>query len=155
MITKKYQSGQIIFNQGDYSDCMYDILRGRVGVYSDYGTPKEKLIAELDNGQTLGEMGMLEIYPRSATAVALEDDTALATITEDELSHYFRAKPEKLLAIMRQLSARLRETTQKYADACRVVYETAEAEKNGVEKSPQLSADIYYLTEVYGSTMLF
>ena len=155
MITKTYQKGQIIFNQGDYSDCMYDILRGKVGVYSGYGTGDEKLIAELDNGQTLGEMGMLEVYPRSATAVALEGDTALATVTEDELSNYFRDKPEKLLAIMRQLSARLRETTQKYADACRVVYETAEAEKNGADKSAELAAEIFYLTEVYGTTMLF
>ena len=138
MITKEYASGQIIFKQGDYSDCMYDILSGKVGVYSAYGTQEEKLVAELGAGQLLGEMGMLEYYPRSATAVALEEGTSLAAITEDELSVYFRDKPEKLLMIMRQLSQRLRETTQKYADACRVVYETAEAEKTGEEKSGKL-----------------
>ena len=47
MITKEYASGQIIFKQGDYSDCMYDILSGKVGVYSAYGTQEEKLVAEL------------------------------------------------------------------------------------------------------------
>ena len=154
MITKEYASGQTIFKQGDYSDCMYDILSGKVGVYSAYGTQEEKLVAELGAGQLLGEMGMLEYYPRSATAVALEEGTSLAAITEDELSVYFRDKPEKLLMIMRQLSQRLRETTQKYADACRVVYETAEAEKQGREKSDQLLSNIYYYVDLYTNTML-
>lgn len=155
MITKRFDRGQIVFKQGDYSDCMYDILSGRIGVCDAYGTPEEKQIAELGAGQTLGEMGMLEYYPRSATAVALEDGTALAEITEDELADYFRDKPEKLLAIMRQLSRRLRETTQKYADACRVVYENEEAEKNGGEKSAWLKESMDYFIEVYSTTTLF
>ena len=155
MITKNYASGQIIFKQGDYSDCMYDILSGSVGIYSAYGTPEQKLVAELQAGQLLGEMGMLEYYPRSATAAALEDGATLAAITEDELSVYFRDKPEKLLKIMRQLSKSLRETTQKYADACRVVYETAEAEKQGRAKSEELLSNIFYYVDLYSNTLLF
>ena len=151
MIKKSYERGQFIFKQGEFSDCMYDILSGRVGVYSAYGTEDESLIAELGNGQTLGEMGMLEVYPRSATAVALEDGTELAEITEDELSDYFRNKPEKLFGIMRQLSQRLRETTQKYADACRVVFESDEAEKTGGEKSEWLKQKRDYFADVYSS----
>ena len=153
MITKNYDRGQIIFKQGDYSDCMYDILEGKVGVYGAYGTHDEKLIAELGKGQSLGEMGMLEYYPRSATAVALEDGTALAEITEDELNDYLRNRPEKLLSIMRQLSERIRETNMKYVDACRVVYENDEAEKNGKEKSDELKKDMEMLAEFYGRAL--
>ena len=144
-----FDRGQIIFKQGAESDCMYDILKGKIGVYGAYGTDEEKLIAELGVGQTVGEMGMIELYPRSATAVALEDGTELAVVTEDELSEYFRDKPEKLLAIMRQLSKRLRETTQKYADACRVVYETEEVGKSGGKKSQWLAENIAYFSEYY------
>ena len=154
MTTKSFDRGQIIFKQGAESDCMYDILKGKVGVYDAYGTDDEKLVAELSVGQTLGEMGMIEIYPRSATAVALEDGTELAVVTEDELSEYFRDKPEKLLAIMRQLSQRLRETTQNYADACRVVYETEEAEKNGGEKSEWLKEYADKIVQYYSGMIV-
>ena len=154
MITKSFDQGQVIFKKGDYSDCMYDILGGKVGVYSEYGTPDEKLIAELGGGETLGEMGMLEYYPRSATAVALEDGTVLAEIGEDELAVYFRDKPEKLFALMKLLSKRLRETTQKYADVCRVVYENDEAGKHGGEKSEWLNNSIeYYVGLFHDGTM--
>lgn len=56
MTNKEFGRGQIIFKQGDLDICMYDIQRGKVGVYSAYGTPEEKLIAELTEGQTVGEM---------------------------------------------------------------------------------------------------
>lgn len=149
MKTMCFDCGQILFKQGDDSDCMYDILKGKLGIYDAYGTEDEKLIAELGVGQTVGEMGMIEVFPRSATAVVLEDGTELAQIAEDELSEYFRDKPEKLLAIMRQLSQRLRETTQKYADACRVVYENEEAERTGGERSEWLRETEELITKYY------
>ena len=155
MNTKSFARGQVVFKQGDYSDCMYDIIQGRIGVYGGYGTPEEKLIAELDEGQTLGEMGMIEAWPRSATAVALADDTLLAEIGEEELTEYFRDKPEKLLRIMKLISGRLRETTQKYADACRAVYESDEAEKSGGAKSEWLKEHLDYFIEAYSHTTLY
>ena len=155
MNTISFDRDQVVFKQGDYSDCMYDIIQGKIGVFDAFGTEEEKLIAELGEGQTLGEMGMIEVYPRSATAVALEDGTLLAVIGEGELKEYFRDKPEKLLGIMRQLSGRLRETTQKLADACRVVYESEEAEKNGGEKSDWLKKNLDSFIEAYSQTTLY
>ena len=83
MTIKEFERGQIIFKQGDLDICMYDIQRGKIGVYSAYGTSEEKLIAELVEGETVGEMGMIERVPRSATAVALDDTTILGEIRED------------------------------------------------------------------------
>jgi CRP-like cAMP-binding protein len=118
MKIKEFERGQIIFKQGDLDSCMYDIQRGRIGVYSAYGTPEEKLIAELVEGQTVGEMGMIERVPRSATAVVLDDGTILGEIHEEDLKDYFLKQPEKLLLIMRDLSSHLRETTAKLAGVC-------------------------------------
>ena len=97
MNSKEFKSGQVIFKQGDSELCMYDIQKGRVGIYSEYGTPAEKLIAELSIGEVVGDRGLLERTPRSATAVALEDDTILMEIREDNLKDYFLKEPEKLL----------------------------------------------------------
>ncbi|MDO5476495.1 MAG: cyclic nucleotide-binding domain-containing protein [Eubacteriales bacterium] len=123
----EYKSGQIIFKQGDFELSMYDIQRGRIGIYSAYGTPDEKQIAELSTGEILGERGLLDRVPRSATAVVLDDDTILTEIREDNLKEYFLKEPEKLLLIMRNLSARLREMNSKLADVCRTIYESENA----------------------------
>ena len=137
MKTLTFAPGDVIFSQGEFAVSMYDIISGKVGVYSDYQTESEKCIAELNNSETLGEMGMIEVYPRSATAVALEE-TVLVEIGEDELNDYFRNKPEKLLRIMKQLSKRIRDTNEKYYNACRAIYENNEAERNGFSKSEEL-----------------
>ena len=122
MNTLTLHSGEIIFRQKDFAESMFDIVSGKVGIFSNYGTDTETKIAELGEGQIFGEMGMIEYFPRSATAVALEE-TVLTEIKEDELKTYFRDKPEKLLRIMRLLSQRIRDTNEKYIAVCRSVSE--------------------------------
>ena len=151
MKTLSFNANDIIFNQGDFSDVMYNIVKGKVGVYGAYGTEDQKEYAQLGANEFLGEMGMIEVFPRSATAVALEDGTELEEIGEAELSEYFRDKPDKLLKIMRQISARLRETNTKYLNACRVVYENAEAERNGTEKSEWLETQLEIICNEYSA----
>lgn len=138
MKTLTFAPGEVIFWQGDFSNSMFDIISGKVGIYSGYETEQEKLLAKLGKDDTLGEMGMIEVYPRSATAVALEPETVLVEIGEDELNEYFKNKPDKLLCIMKQLSKRIRETNGKYYDACRAIYESDEAERSGIDKSEEL-----------------
>ena len=127
---------QVIFRQGDTATVMYDILSGKVGIYTDYQTDTEKQITVIEAGQVFGEMGMIEYYPRSATAVALED-TVVTELGESELEEYFRNKPEKLLRLLKMLSQRIRETTQKYYDVCRTVSEHERA-KDDEERRKRL-----------------
>lgn len=127
MNSKEFKSGQIIFNQGDSELCMYDIQIGRVGIFDAYGTADQKQIAELSTGEIVGEKGLLDRVPRSATAVALDDGTVLLEIREDNLKDYFLKEPEKLLLLMRNLSGRIRETNSKLADVCRKIYDAENA----------------------------
>ena len=119
----EYNSGDVIFRQGDLANEMYDILSGTVGIYTAYGTEKEQQIDTNGAGQFIGEMGLVEAYPRSLTAVALEDGTRLQSIDEKEFSSYFRDQPERVLTIMRQLSHRLRKRTAEYNSALRTLEE--------------------------------
>lgn len=116
-----FNKGDVIFRQGDDANEMFDVLSGSVGVYVNYGTENETKLTVLKNGDFLGEMGLIERYPRSATAVAMEDGTALQEIGEKEFSEYFNSRPMRLLTIMQQLSQRLRDRTDDYEDACRVL----------------------------------
>lgn len=149
-----YAKGDIIFRQGDTAAVMYDIISGKVGIFSGYQTEQEEKVAELAAGQVFGEMGMIEIYPRSATAVALEDGVVLAEIGEADLNAYFKGKPDQLLQLMRQLSERLRETTKKYVDVCGTVSRNRQAEERE-EKQPELLQEMDRYAKFYQSYWVY
>jgi len=145
-----FAKGDIIFRQGDPAAVMYDIVSGKVGIYSDYQGEKEEKIAELEAGQIFGEMGMIEIYPRSATAVALSDQLVLSELGEADLHAYFHDDPARLLQLMRQLSARIRETTRKYTDLCGTLSRQRKAEAQG-EEQPELLREMDRYAEFYST----
>ena len=122
-MNREFKKDEVIFRQGDYAGSMFDILAGSVGIYAAYGTEHEKQLTVLGEGQLMGEMGLIEAYPRSATAVAMEDGTRLQEIDEKEFSAYFYERPERLLLIMQQISQRLRDRTADYEDALGVLRE--------------------------------
>lgn len=148
---KTYKRDEVIFRQNDFADSMYDILSGSVGIYIAYGTEDENRLAVLKAGHTLGEMGLIDMAPRSATAVALEDGTVLAQISEKEFAAYFDDKPERLLEIMRQLSTRVRNQTKDYEAARRILDSmlTTRPEK----RSPTLKKEVKRLLDSYNDTM--
>ena len=124
-----YRKNEVVFRQGDDGDCMYYIQLGSVGIYTDYGTEKEKQLVLLDEDAFFGEMGLIEKMPRSATAVIDEDDTVLRKITEDELETLFKSSPVLVLRCIEHLSGRLRRLTKDYLEACEMVSKMDEAEK--------------------------
>ena len=149
MSTKAFKKGGVIFKQGDASDCMYDILWGKVGIYVNYGTPEEKLLTTLETEQFFGEMGMIEGVPRSATAVALTSDTKVRIITPETFQELFKESPARVLLIMQNMSRRLRELTGEYLEACQTVADSVEAEKAGGEISGEQKTNLEKLSEIY------
>lgn len=128
----KYNKGDILFKQGDEGDCMYDIKWGQVGVYDSYGTENEILLATLSTDDFLGEMGMIEGRPRSATAVALEEVHAYR-INKEDFTSYFSEKPAKILTILQYASNRMRELTKSYLDVCGTLKEYVALREDGKE----------------------
>lgn len=139
---KSFKRDEIIFRQGDPSPCMYSVLKGKVGIYLDYGGGNETKLAELLQGQFLGEMGMLNSAPRSSSAVALEDDTLLEIIPQDDFAAYFEESPDRILILLLQLCVRLRQTTGNYVGVCGAVHDALEAEIYGAQKSEDLQRRI-------------
>lgn len=150
---KTFHRDEIIFRQGDTADSMFDIRSGSVGIYIAYGTPDENRLAVLKAGQFLGEMGMIDCYPRSATAVALEEGTMLEEIGEKEFSSYFVDRPDRLLEIMRQLSTRVRNQTQDYQAARRILSSMRRTEDEPGKRSKTLMGEVKSVLDTYNSTM--
>ena len=72
--TKTVEAGENLFTQNDPSDGLYILLSGKLQVYIfsglTGGTPK--VLAELNPGQYVGEMGLLDGQNRSASVKVLE-----------------------------------------------------------------------------------
>lgn len=77
---RTYQRQELIFRQGDPGLGMYIIERGSVEIVSG---PANTLLAELHEGEFFGELALLDDSPRSASATAKEECTALGFFQPD------------------------------------------------------------------------
>lgn len=109
--TRAFRSGEIIFREGDPPrDEAYMIHIGRVEVRKQVGD-EERVLRVLAKGELLGELGLFGKSPRSATAVALEPVT-LVVIPAKRLNYLVRTNPALAVAIIRDLSVKLRATNE-------------------------------------------
>ena len=68
-----------LFSQDDPSDGLYVLLSGKLQIYifSGFTGKAPKVLAELTPGQYVGEMGLLDGQPRSASVKALENSEVM------------------------------------------------------------------------------
>jgi len=144
---RSFKPGEIIVRQGEPGDCMFSVEGGNVGVYRDYGTENEKKLAELTPGDFFGEMSLLDHEPRSATVVALQPNTYVEVITEENFKEFFEKTPHVVMNMTSQMCRRLRNTTRKYVEACHTAIEAADTKKE--KKSEGLMARIRRLRDEY------
>jgi len=112
---KRFAAGDAIMRQGDASDALHVITKGRVRVERSQAGETSLILAELGAGDVIGEMGLLDSAPRSATVTALEDTETLeihATVMALVVIQY----PQVSAALLRILSRRLR-SADELADA--------------------------------------
>ena len=100
--------GSVLMRQGDPAETMYVILSGKVRVERSHPALIEPVVlADLGQGEVVGEMGLLDGEPRSATVTALEDTETLEMDAAD-LSYTVLRYPEVSMALLRTISRRLR-----------------------------------------------
>jgi len=66
----RFEPGEVIFREGDVADGLYLIMGGSVRL-SATGDKGEMLLSMAHGGDIVGELGVLDAYPRSATAVSV------------------------------------------------------------------------------------
>ena len=147
----EYRANDVIFREGDRSACMYYVHEGRLGVYTGWGTEKQRLLTELTGGSFFGEMGLFEGRHRTATIVALEDDTFLEAIYESDLDAIYEKNPPMALLVLQHLSSRLRKLTGDYLKACKTL---AETEREIEERQQLLSPEVLLRAETLNQLLL-
>ncbi len=105
-------SGETLFRRGETGDAMYLIIAGRLRVallQNENSEGKEKILAELHPGDTLGEMAVLTGEPRSASVYAFRD-TQLAKLSRDGFQRLLQKYPNVLsLFFTRKMAGLMRE----------------------------------------------
>jgi CRP/FNR family cyclic AMP-dependent transcriptional regulator len=102
-----FADGQVLFSEGDPADSVFRVLRGTVDILRELdGEPI--LLGTVGAGQFVGEMGVVENRPRSATArAACEVEAEILTPTEffDQIA----GSPPAARELIQRLIQRLRE----------------------------------------------
>jgi predicted acylesterase/phospholipase RssA/CRP-like cAMP-binding protein len=95
-------AGDVLFSEGDTADNGYLVVNGRLTVSRDGAR-----IGEVGRGEFVGESGLLEQAPRTATVTSLRD-TTLACLDRDAFSTVVAAHPSLVPKLYQTILARLR-----------------------------------------------
>ncbi len=113
---RRFEGGEIIVREGDLAREMFVVIDGRVDIFKGEGS---RLLCGLESGQCIGEMALIDIQPRSATAIAARPTTLMVL----GFDHLIRLHQSNLgsytlvvLNIAREISRRLRETNERIAE---------------------------------------
>lgn len=111
-----FDSGQIIMKEGERSGDIYVIVDGEVQIEKKYKDSEEaKVIHTRKEGDTLGEMSLIDMQKRSAT-VRATSAVKVVVLDNEEMSTLFDQAPGILatmaINIARTLSERLREADE-------------------------------------------
>jgi len=63
-------AGQVLFEQGDRGDLVYEVVEGAIEVYRNRSDGSDEVLAEIRPGNYFGEIGPMLNLPRSASARA-------------------------------------------------------------------------------------
>lgn len=114
---KVYRKSEVIFEEGSSGNEMYIVCSGRVKLYSEPKRGRRTVLAVLKPGEHFGEMALIDGSPRSATAIALQDNTRLVVMDKAKFLYLVSQQPEFAVAIMETLSQRIREANLQLAQA--------------------------------------
>lgn len=101
----QFRAGDVLFREGDEAEDLYLLVDGEVDVV----TASQGRVAVLATGECVGEMGVLDSAPRSATVTALSSVRALRIARPDfeDLLELFPAVARGIISV---LTERLRKT---------------------------------------------
>ncbi len=116
--TKTYEKGVDIMRQGDPAETFYYLIDGSVAAVIDDDDKRELLLAYINKGEFIGEMGLFMAQKSRSVNIRTRTKCKVAEITyarmdrllDNEMKDYAKSL---LCAIALQLSQRLRQTSRK------------------------------------------
>jgi len=107
---RTYNKSEVVFAENSNGNEMYIVCSGRVKLYTESQGGRRTVLAVLKPGDHFGEMALVDRSARSATAIAIKDNTRLVVLDKPQFLYLVQQQPDFALAIMETLCMRLRDT---------------------------------------------
>ena len=114
-VPRHYRRGQLLFVEDDPGESLLVLRKGAVSVFRTASSGERALLSVVRPPGVLGEVALLDGAPRSASAEALEDTTALA-LSRSSFLELVHAQPRILDAVLRSFGGLVRRLTDQTAD---------------------------------------
>jgi CRP-like cAMP-binding protein len=112
---KNFPKGTILCHEGDAGHEMFIIQKGKVRIRKKVGKG-EKILAELSDGEFIGEMALLLGMDRSAT-VEIVEDSKILVVGPDTFESLLKNSPEIAMKMLKKMALRLRALDDKLETA--------------------------------------
>ncbi|MFZ2113173.1 MAG: Crp/Fnr family transcriptional regulator [Solirubrobacteraceae bacterium] len=113
-VPRSFESGQIVFREGDASDTCYIVRSGRARAIREHADGRTITLATFGLGDIFGELAMFEDELRSATVEAVQQTSVVAVLGPD-MRRLMVEHPEISMRLVVALGRRLRETNDRLA----------------------------------------
>jgi len=114
-VPRTYRRGQLLFVENDPGESLIIVKRGAVAVFRTAPTGERAVLSVIRPPDVLGEVSLLDGSPRSLSAEAIEDCSALA-LSRGAFLELIHSNPKILDAVMRSLGVLIRRLTEQTAD---------------------------------------
>lgn len=115
---QRFRAGQQILAAGDRSDAIYVITSGLVAVSVHGDGGRDLQLDPMTPGSYVGELGVLDKRPRSASIEA-EQETTVRIIKGDDFRRHLRTHSDVAMNLLRHLTIRIRELSEGSRDFAR------------------------------------
>lgn len=122
------KKGDVLFYEGDRGNYMCFVVDGILEVIKQTERQTEAIISTLTRGRSIGEMSVIDSFPRSATVRAQTPATLLILTREGFetlLSQHAQLGIKLLKSLARLLSMHLRKTSSQLADFMTPVHKSS------------------------------
>jgi len=108
---RSYPPNTVLCHEGSFESMFYIILDGEVQVTKVIDPGAVRVLKRLESGDFFGEMAIIQNAPRAATVTAITPTTVLQ-IHRDAFDLFLRRSASLSLAMVREVSRRLRENDE-------------------------------------------
>ncbi len=115
-VPRRYESGRLVFREGDASDTCYVVRNGHARAIREHADGRSITLANFGSGDIFGELAMFEDELRSATIEALDELETVAILGAD-MRRLMREHADIAVKLVISLGRRLRAANERIASA--------------------------------------
>jgi CRP/FNR family transcriptional regulator len=109
-----YDSGQVVFKEGEFSSACYVITSGHASAVREFSGGRAMTLARFGPDDLFGELAMLDDERRSATIKALDELDAIS-VRGSDMRRLLREHPDIGVKMITALGQKLRQTNERLA----------------------------------------